>query len=105
MSIVFNPEALERVLHSSLGMVGVFVERKSSGIRDQVAKNAGDYYGSAPELSAGVADDVSLHMDGSTGVIAINPSNTGHKWGRLIRKAQDNTWTFGPKHILEQSKF
>lgn len=105
MSLVLDPAALERVLHSELGIVGVFVHRKAAKIRDDVAGAAGDYFGSAPSLAAGVAGDVSLHMDGSTAVIAINPSGTGQKWSRLIRKAQDGSWFRRPEIILQESKF
>lgn len=105
MSLVLDPAALERVLHSPLGMVGVYVHRKAEPIRDKIAGNAGDYFGSAPTLAAGVSGDVSLHMDGSTAVIAINPSGTGRKWDRLIRKARDGSWMGRPEIILQESKF
>lgn len=105
MSVVFNEEAVQRLLNSSLGPVGLFVRRKAEPIRDQIAGSAGDYFGSAPSLASGIAADVSLHMDGSTAVIAINPSGTGRKWSRLIRMAQDGAWRNRPQVILEQSRF
>ena len=108
MSLVLDPAALERVLHSPLGMVGVFVERKTNKIAIDLAISASGYFGSAPGLAQDIADDVSVEMDGSTGVVKVKPGGTGSKWTRLADMALGRSrtpWREGPKLILDQNKF
>lgn len=105
MSVFLYEGAMRDLLDSELGVVGRFVRIKTIDIKDKVAGRAGDYYDSAPGLGERIAADVDMEMVGSTGVVTINPSGTGHKWARLIEMANDGRWQNRPQTILEQSRF
>lgn len=92
MSVTLFEPALASLLDSETGPVGLFVRHRTETIRDEVGGAAADYFRSSPELAPEMDSDVSVEMEGSTGVIAINPSASGHKWGRLIDMTTSGSW-------------
>ena len=88
MSVTFFEPALVKLLQTETGAVGIFIRGKTLQIEQDIEGNARDYYASVPLVGEGLASDVSSHMEGSTGVIEINPGRDSKKWGRVINSRE-----------------